>query len=134
MSFAPGRKFAWCSGPDGLEGYLGKAHEAIICGVGKDDSWLRERLSGGTSFRLVLWSSDPGARELGDWHGIFRMIRREYGPELHAKLAKWGIALETTPFDACVAADWCVPCSLKLVPGIVLPCLYSLTHPPTFNG
>lgn len=106
LSFAPGRRFAWCCGPDGLEGWLGKAHEAIICGVGKDEGWLRERLGGGTFFRLVIWSDVQGTRELADWRGIFRLIRREYGPRLHNKLSEWGSALESTPFDACVAPDW----------------------------
>ena len=105
LSFATGRKFAWCVGPDGLEDWLGRAHDKIICSIGKDEGWLKERLAGGTSWRIFVWNGD-GTRELGDWDGLFKLIAREYGAELHEKLSKWRNDLESKKFADMIAADW----------------------------
>ena len=105
LSFAAGRKFAWCAGPDGLYDWLGKAHDKIICGIGKDEEWLKERLAGGTTWRVFVWNGD-GTRELGDWDGLFKLIAREYGAELHKRLSKWRTDLQSKKFDDIIAKDW----------------------------
>ena len=105
LSFAAGRKFAWCVGPDGLEDWLGRAHDKIICSIGKDEGWLKERLAGGTSWRIFVWNGD-GTRELGDWDGLFKLIAREYGAELHKRLSKWRTDLQSKKFDDIIAKDW----------------------------
>lgn len=90
LAFASGRRLAWVTGPAGLRSMIGRSGAQIVLGIGKDASWLREKLAEGMSWRLVVLPQAECAR--ADWAGVFAMIEAVY-PEVARKLLRWRDAI-----------------------------------------
>lgn len=86
LAFASGRRLAWVTGPDGLHSMLGRSGAQIMLGIGKDRTWLREKLAEGMRWRLVVLPQATCTR--ADWAGVFAMVDTHY-PEIASKLSRW---------------------------------------------
>ena len=90
LAFASGRRLAWVTGPDGLRAMIGRSGSEIVLGIGKDRSWLREKLAEGMRWQLFVLPQAECTR--ADWAGIFTMLKTTY-PEVARKLLPWREAL-----------------------------------------
>lgn len=86
LAFAKGRRLAWVTGPGGLHSMLGRSGAQIVLGIGKDRTWLREKLAEGMRWRLMVLPQGNCMR--ADWAGVFAMIDAHY-PEIASKLSSW---------------------------------------------
>lgn len=86
LTFLPGRRLAWLTGPTGLQMWIGKTGNEIVLGIGKTKAWLEKKLDEGNQWKLVVFPQK--ACRLADWDGLFSMIREQY-PEVADKMLHW---------------------------------------------
>ena len=86
LAAGTGRLLAWTTGGDALELFLGLSDAQLICTIGKKEAWLRERVSQGWEFRLVVFPE--ASCQLADWDGLFFLIKEHY-PEVYSKFKRW---------------------------------------------
>ena len=91
LAFANGRRLAWVMGPDGLRDMIGRSVESVILGVGKDRTWLSEKVAEAMRWRLVVLPQAKCVR--ADWLGVFAMIEAHY-PEVAGKFLQWSAAVQ----------------------------------------
>eukprot|EP00873_Tetraselmis_striata_P012862 jgi/Tetstr1/433126/TSEL_022458.t1 len=93
----PGKKFSWICTPGTLQPLLGLTPcVAMVQHVGFSTSWLRERLSDGTSHKLVLFPDE--ATLPATWANFMASIRETFGEDVHAALAPHLALMESTPW------------------------------------
>ena len=86
LSFTRGRRLAWVTGPGGMRRMIGRNPESIVLGIGKERSWLREKIAEGNRWRLLVLPQATCVR--ADWDGLFSAIEVHY-PEVVSKPLRW---------------------------------------------
>jgi len=100
--------YSWLLGPELLNSMLGMTATASMRFIGFDLLWLSARLLDGTRHRLVLFPTSALFQVFAaTWENIFQAVRREYGPELYARIEPHIETLQTTPF-------WSIPGAARL--------------------
>jgi hypothetical protein len=102
LSFAKGRRLAWITGPVGMQTFLNLSDTEIVLGIGKDRTWLDEKLREGMEWKLAV--IPQAACELATWDGLFNMIQTYYPIDVAAKLLRWKDDLADTALVTTIEA------------------------------
>lgn len=74
----PTRKLVMVLGPDGLRTLLGKSGYKMLLAIGYDKPYIESKVSGGTQFKLVVFSQQAANAKKAIWSHVVASVSEAY--------------------------------------------------------